>query len=124
MRAARACLRLQTHGALRPRRCARWAGRPSERSATLRDPRPTPRVEARSCARPDGDMRVRLGGERLPAPAGPALAELHACESGHQVELRRPGVPKLTRPLLAAGGPVVVRHEALCQDVVFVEAEV
>jgi dihydrofolate reductase len=92
-----------------------------ERPAALRGPgrrrvgarRPAPsRVWARGRP-PDGDVPPALAGERLAPPAAPAVAQLHAGEPGHQVELGRPDVavrapptpPTCRRPSRSGGRP-------------------
>src|SRR5204863_5464314 len=75
---------------------------------------------------PDRDVLRALARERLALPAAPAFAEAHPCQLRHQVELRRPDVAERNRPPLELPirSRVVVRDQALVDDVVLVEAEV
>src|SRR6476469_2985464 len=94
------------------------------REATPRLPRGPLRVSVGG--RPDRDVLAALARERLAIPAAPALAQAHACELGHQVELRRPYVAERHReePPAPVDEREVVRDEALVRDVVLVDTPV
>src|SRR3954452_18210528 len=51
---------------------------------------------------PDGDVFAALARERRAVPVAPALAQRHACELSHQVELRGPDVAERHRQELPA----------------------
>src|SRR5919199_1353660 len=74
---------------------------------------------------PDRNVLGALARERLTLPAAPALQERHPGEPCHQVELRGPDVAKRQREELdlTVADPVVVRDQALPDNVVLVESE-
>src|SRR5215831_12781337 len=117
------------------------AGRPSH-MATRAGPCDSPAVSQRSmlpilpCPSPGRSggrllpyrhMTRARGGERLPLPAGPPLAEPHAGDPRHEVELGRPGVAErreaVPQPTVRLGG-VVMRRHSLRDDVILVEPHV
>src|SRR5204863_7762958 len=76
---------------------------------------------------PDGDELRALACERFADPAAVALAQLHARELRHQVELRRPNVAEGSRRVLERAvrtAAVVMRDQPLVRDVVLVDADV
>src|SRR3954453_244351 len=75
---------------------------------------------------PYRDMFAARARERLALEAAPAIAQRHARELGHQVELGGPGIAERARVAdrAAAGRDLeVMRDQALVGDVVLVEAD-
>lgn len=73
------------------------------------------------------DVGPRLSGELAPRPISMPRLQLEPCELSHKVEFGRPDVAVWTTEescLLAVTEHEVVRHEALMQRVVGVQADV
>src|SRR5262249_41026886 len=102
------------------RRPARPACRPSTRRSARRRRRRSSRSS--SVLLPYRDVLRALVGERRAIPVGPALAELETGEPCHEVELARPHVAARHRETLRTG--LVMRDEALLDEVVLVDADV